>query len=744
MAEFSFLIPARNEAFCARTVEDVLAHARGDFEIIIVLDGAWADPPIKDHPRVRIVYKAIPIGQRAATNLAARLATGTYICKLDAHCAIDDEFDVKMMAAIKEYGRDTTAVPAMCNLHAFSWACSACHNETYQGPTPTTCAKCKAPGPFKRVMYWDLNAGGVPGRKTRTEFWNFDHDLHFQYWNDYKRRPEAKGDLVDVMSSIGACFAMRRDRFIEIGGLDEAHGSWGQMGTSIACKSWLSGGRHVVNKRTWFAHLFRTSGADFSFPYPMRGSDQEKARAYSRHLWLGNNWSGQTRPLAWLIEKFWPVPGWADPTGSERLIAVKSAGAAFTLRNQSRSPLGAQRLEVASEAVLLTPSIRVVNPRAQTALLSTTAPNGRQEMAPNAVSLSSLNSGDAIAPHNVVDDSHKSHVTRVVTSRQVLYEPRIDESMDVDRIRAFAEMEVAVPVSKRSSPVPATSLPIDNDLREDAPERFGIEIPNREILGISHASASRADVGLGTVGAQTSAVPLIVPSNGLLYYSDCRGDQKILQTVRDQIQRAAPNLPLVSVTLQPLDFGRNIVLPLKRGPLTMFRQILAGLEALETEIVFFVEHDVIYHSSHFAFTPSRDDVFYFNQRTWRVDAETGRALFYYCNQVSGLCANRLLLLEHYRKRVACVEAHGFDRNIGFEPGSNRRVRQLIDPHGAEPWMSQYPNVDIKTRHCLTQGRWSQDQFRNKQSCRGWTESSEVPGWGETLGRFNEFLAGLGV
>lgn len=228
-------------------------------------------------------------------------------------------------------------------------------------------------------------------------------------------------------------------------------------------------------------------------------------------------------------------------------------------------------------------------------------------------------------------------------------------------------------------------------------------------------------------------------TKGLAYYSDCRGDARVLEAVRRQVLRAAPGLPLVSVTLQPIEFGRNIVVPLARGYLTMFRQQLAAIEALETDVVFMVEHDMLYHPSHFKFTPPRDDVFWYNQHTWRVDAETGRALFYYCNQVSGLCASRDLLLDHYRRRVAYVERHGFSRNLGFEPGSNRRVRELVDARGCESWMSRYPNVDIKTRFCLTPGRWSQEQFRNKNSCLGWTASDAIPGWGRTQGRFAAFL-----
>jgi hypothetical protein len=96
------------------------------------------------------------------------------------------------------------------------------------------------------------------------------------------------------------------------------------------------------------------------------------------------------------------------------------------------------------------------------------------------------------------------------------------------------------------------------------------------------------------------------------------------------------------------------------------------------------------------------------------------------------------LVAHYRQRVAHVEKHGFERNLGFEPGTNKRSRAL-DPHGAEHWWSEGANVDIRHGTNLTLSRWSPELFRNKNSCEGWTESDRVPGWGVTLGRFEDWL-----
>ena len=171
-------------------------------------------------------------------------------------------------------------------------------------------------------------------------------------------------------------------------------------------------------------------------------------------------------------------------------------------------------------------------------------------------------------------------------------------------------------------------------------------------------------------------------------------------------------------------FGdKNIHLPLKRGYLTMFKQILAGLEASDADIIFFCEHDVLYHPSHFDFTPPLKSKIYYNQNFWRLRIEDGHALHYDADQVSGLCAYRKLLIKEYKKRVKYVAKHGYVRAMGFEPGTHGKRINVA-------WKSILPNIDIRHNHNLTKNRWSIDEFRNKASATNWTETdTDIPGWG---------------
>jgi len=533
--DVSVLIAARNEEFLSRTVEDVLNKKRANTEVIVIADGGWPDPPLDDHPDVTLVYHPESIGQRAAVNEAARLSNAKFIMKLDAHCIIDKGFDVKLM---KDCEYDWTVVPRMYNLHVFDWRCKKCGNTWYQGKKPKFCCKDKSQGhkrneecdgkQFQRMMVWK------PRWRRKSDFMRFDSTLHFQYWGQLEKRPESQGDIADTMSLIGACWFLHRKRYWELGGMDEEHGSWGQMGTEVACKAWLSGGRLVVNKKTWFSHMFRTQGGDFGFPYPLRGSDVQKAREHSKNLFMGDKWPGAKHKFQWLIDKFAPIPGW---------------------------------------------------------------------------------------PHKEAN------------------------------------------------------------------------------------------------------------KKGIVYYTDNQLRLKIAHACQKQLRKMG--LPIISASLKPMKFGdKNIHLPLERGSLTMFKQILAALEASRAEIVFFCEHDVLYHPSHFDFTPPRKDVFYYNINVWKLRLTDGHALrTAEMKQTSGLCAYRELLLEHYRKRVKLVEKNGFTRRMGFEPGTHNR-EERVDDYKSDVWESKYPNVDIRHESNLTKSRWEKGQFRNVKFTRGWKESDTIPGWGK--------------
>jgi len=301
--DLSIIIPARNEMFLSKTIEDILLHSEGKTDIITVLDGRWAEPVIPQDPRVTVVYHAESIGQRAACNEAAKISNAKYIMKVDAHCSFAQGFDRILMEDMRD---DWTVVPTMRNLWAFDWKCVKCGKRTYQGPTPIKCDNCDNTTEFVRKMVWKAK------ENPQSNSYCFDSEPHFQYFKEYSKRPEGQGDITETMSLQGSCFMLTRDKYFELNICDEAFGSWGSQGLEVSFRTWASGGKVITNHRTYYGHMFRTQGADFSFPYHMPQKQVEYAKKLAKELIYKKDLPNQVHDLLWLLKKFWPVPGWSQ------------------------------------------------------------------------------------------------------------------------------------------------------------------------------------------------------------------------------------------------------------------------------------------------------------------------------------------------------------------------------------------------------------------------------------------------
>ena len=276
----SVLIAARNEPYLQRTITDAFNKAQGEIEVIAVLDGYR--PAIADHKNQILIFSYGWIGQRPAINQAAKLATGKYIFKVDAHCIFDKGFDVKL-AADCEY--DWTVIPRRHGVIEDVWK-----------PRKTSIDYMRLTSPLQK---------GELGLRAKA-------------WMDYKGRDNGKL-IDDVMTCQGSGWFQYRERFWELEGLDERHGHWGALGCEVGCKAWLSGGSLKVNKKTWYAHWQRgrrhSKGDDFvstSRYYYLPRKVVKDAQRYAKDLWLNNKWPKQTREFRWLLDKFAPVPGWQD------------------------------------------------------------------------------------------------------------------------------------------------------------------------------------------------------------------------------------------------------------------------------------------------------------------------------------------------------------------------------------------------------------------------------------------------
>ena len=226
---------------------------------------------------------------------------------------------------------------------------------------------------------------------------------------------------------------------------------------------------------------------------------------------------------------------------------------------------------------------------------------------------------------------------------------------------------------------------------------------------------------------------------GLVYYTDNHGDERLLKTCRTQILKCMEqyNYPIISVSQKPIDFGENYVMDLPRSTISIYKQILNGVKKSSADIIFLVEHDLLYHPSHFDFTPARKDTFYYDHNRWSVCDETGKAVFYHVDNPSMMCAYRKVLIKHYKLAIKLCAGLGWRSKFWFAPPGGIEEKKRVGKR--DTYFSEYPSLDIRRLDAWTSKRMDKSQFNDESEYQGWTEADEVPGWGKIKGQFDDLL-----
>lgn len=282
MSKVSVVIPSRNEQFLAPTVEDLIAKAAGDIEVIAILDGYWPDPILNDHPNLTIIHRSVPLGMRAGINAGVAIANGRYIMKLDAHCAVDEGFDEKLKEDCDE---DWVVIPRRYSLDPETWE-----------------RRPKAPFDHMYLSYPDNpNDYGGAG-------------YHGKMWRERDRDPAYNQEPVfDLMSFQGSGWFMHRDYFYYLELMDEEnYGTFWQEAQEIGTKCWYSGGRVMRNTKTWYAHLHK--GKQYGRGYFLDKRELRKPVRYTNEFIANPDWHKciDGRGLRWLVHHFWPVKSWPE------------------------------------------------------------------------------------------------------------------------------------------------------------------------------------------------------------------------------------------------------------------------------------------------------------------------------------------------------------------------------------------------------------------------------------------------
>lgn len=286
MIDLSIIIPSRDEPYLDKTLNDLLEKAVKKIEIFVNIDGDLPETLVLDK-RITYFHKQEPIGMRAGINAGLKKATGKYIMKCDAHCLFAKGFDKVLTENMQE---KWLVVPRRYSLHAEGWKRD------------------------KRMPLKDYHYLSWPKLYS-----SYGHCMFPQEWRERMIERFNGYDIDDTMTMQGSCWFANRDYFMKrVGFLDDSPNTYSGFSgeqLEVGLKYWLGGGEMKVNKKTWYAHLFKNK---------KYYQGRRRAKNYKKNLkalagwdWACKHWMRNEEPkmihkISWLVEKFWPVPGWPE------------------------------------------------------------------------------------------------------------------------------------------------------------------------------------------------------------------------------------------------------------------------------------------------------------------------------------------------------------------------------------------------------------------------------------------------
>lgn len=203
----------------------------------------------------------------------------------------------------------------------------------------------------------------------------------------------------------------------------------------------------------------------------------------------------------------------------------------------------------------------------------------------------------------------------------------------------------------------------------------------------------------------------------ILYYTSNREVPEFEERIRQNILKVCGGLPIISISQKPIDFGRNICVgEVGASGFNMFRQVLIGCKAAETDFIISAESDCLYPPDYFSWIPEREDVCYRNSNLYVMPQHRT----YFWKKEEGATHAQIVGREFYINRLeflfqGCPEWSVEEKNF---PKERRKQEDVFRPHMIEYYDTENPVVQIKT----------------SQSMRHYTNSDrqarmEIPYWG---------------
>lgn len=180
-----------------------------------------------------------------------------------------------------------------------------------------------------------------------------------------------------------------------------------------------------------------------------------------------------------------------------------------------------------------------------------------------------------------------------------------------------------------------------------------------------------------------------------VYYTANAISDHFAQSTRKQLRAALGDLPLISVSQKPIDFGDNHIFQGERSHFNIYRQALMGAKLAKTPYIALCEDDVLYSPEHFKLRSSPGK-FAYNLGAWSIFT-WGQPMFTHKGTVRrnlhSLICERDLFIEAMEERFEKYPDPSGQRtkDLWAEPG--KYERQLgVTVRETEEFYTNPPNI----------------------------------------------------
>lgn len=300
MAKVSIIIPARGESRdnLDRTLKSIYDNATGEIEVIVGFDGGpylnYLDLRVNENNYKEIRFPSV-VGIKTNINAMCAMATGKYIYKSDAHCSFGEGFDEILQADMEE---DWIVMPRFYVLNGETWQWQ---DDRFYDYFYLCC-------PFTDPKGFRFKAGGHWPERTQER-------NPYPVVSPDKAYPITERPLIDETPQIhGSGWFISKDRYFELGGFPnvDVYGH-AQEPIWLAMKNWMAGGKVMVNKKTWYAHLHQQGNKR---GYHMDRNQEVRSYDLAATYWVGDKWDDtwpeKKMTFEQFVDKFSPMPTWPE------------------------------------------------------------------------------------------------------------------------------------------------------------------------------------------------------------------------------------------------------------------------------------------------------------------------------------------------------------------------------------------------------------------------------------------------